>query len=390
MKKVLSLILAIMMMTSLAACNNSAQTTSPPTAPASTNSPEGSQPPAEPVEEPVNYPEGGVLNIVCAYSAGGTTDVVGRELGALMAEYLNCDVNVTNVTGGNASVAGIKVDAENTGDGSQVLLCVPSMPSSWALSGYTDDIGWEDFYYFYVCGGPYIMLVSADSPFNTLDDLVAYAKDHPGELTSGNSGIGSLVHLSGTLLYRELGIDIVAVPYSGGRETCTKVMSGECDIFWGALPDITDYIKSGDVKPLVISTVEDATLAGPNGDIVVSGIGKAHPSIPTIIDALSAWGIMMPRETEDKYVKAFAKAFEACATSEEFITFCSDLGAVAMCAYGAEADEMVVTAQSILTWGQYDMGITAEGLSPEDFGIQKPDEFKLSNVDMSIAKPFPG
>ena len=376
MKKLLALLLAMAMVFSLAACTSSEP------APA----PDGGE---EAAEEDVVYPENGVLTINVAYSAGGTTDVVARQLGAMMGEYLGCDVNVQNVTGGSASVAGIKTFSENTGDGSQVFAAVPSMASSWQVTGMTNDIDWEDFYYFYMCSGPYIMLVKADSPFNTLDDIIAYGKANPGKLTAGNSGIGSLVHLSGSILYKNLGIEVTHVPYGGGRETCTKVMAGECDLFWGALPDVTDYIKSGDVKPIVISSVESGTVEGPNGDIEVPGVGKDYPAVSDAIAALSTWGMMMPRETEDKYVLKFAEAFEACATDPEFIDFCDNLGASAMCMYGQEADIAILQAQSILSWGLYDMGIAADGVVPDQFGIQKPDSYKLDETELAVAKPFP-
>ncbi len=380
MKKLLALLLAMAMIFSLAACTSSQE---PAPAPAEEGGEEGGE------EEAVVYPENGVLNINVAYSAGGTTDVVARQLGAMIGEYLGCDVNVQNVTGGSASVAGIKTFSENTGDGSQVFAAVPSMASSWKVTGMTDDINWKDFYYFYMCSGPYIMLVKADSPFNSLDDIIEYGKANPGKLTAGNSGIGSLVHLSGSILYKNLGIEVTHVPYGGGRETCTKVMAGECDLFWGALPDVTDYIKSGDVKPIVISNIEGMSVEGPNGDIDVPGVGAKYPDVTEAINALSTWGMMMPRETEDKYVLKFAEAFEACATSKEFQDFCANLGAEAMCLYGQDADIAILQAQSILCWGLYDMGIAADGVVPDQFGIQKPESYALDNAELNSAKPFP-
>jgi len=99
-------------------------------------------------EEAYEYPANGVLTSVIAYSAGGTSDNIVRKVSVIMAEQLGCNSNCVNVTGGSASVAGLKVLNESTGEGLQAVGYLLPAPGSWGTLGYTEDIDWSDFYAF--------------------------------------------------------------------------------------------------------------------------------------------------------------------------------------------------------------------------------------------------
>ncbi len=93
-----------------------------------------------------------------------------------------------------------------------------------------------------------MMVARADAPFNTAEELVAYAKEHPGELTYSSAGIGSANHVVGELLNEAAGIDITHVPYTGGAETINALLGGHVTLSYGAAPVVMPHVEEGTLK----------------------------------------------------------------------------------------------------------------------------------------------
>ena len=386
MKKFLALFLTLIMALSLVACGGGKTEE-----PAKTDAPAKTEEPAktEKEEKPYEYPANGVLTSVIAYSAGGTSDNIVRKVSMIMAEQLKCNSNCVNVTGGSASVAGLKVLNESTGEGLQAVGYLLPAPGSWGTLGYTKDIDWSDFFAFAAVQSPFCFSVSKNSGFTSLEQVIEAAKANPGQMKWGNAGIGSAIHLSGQMLLDATGVDAIAVPFSGGREAATNVMAGEIDWVWASVGDVKDLLESGDLICLGSVSTEEMEITSPAGTYKVPSLHDLYPEAAANASALGYYGMALPRDTDPQAVAAFKEAFEYAVNTDEFKAYAEELGMLPVCITGEEVDEMMAQAQSLYAWTLYEQGLAAEGVTPEDLGIPTPADFDYAALDLTDVNPWP-
>jgi tripartite-type tricarboxylate transporter receptor subunit TctC len=115
-----------------------------------------------------------------------------------------------------------------------------------------------------------VLVVPARSPFNTLQELIAFARANPGKLNYGSSGPGSNYHMAGELIKNLAGLDMVHVPYKGSTGARNDLISGQIDLMFDSVPTMAPMIEAGRVKALGTSgKVRSAVL----------------PNVPTIAEA---------------------------------------------------------------------------------------------------------
>src|SRR5439155_1309857 len=101
---------------------------------------------------------------------------------------------------------------------------------------------------------PFVLFASPVLPANSVVELLAYARAHPGELNFGSTGVGSGLHLIGELFKSVAGIEIVHVPYKGVAQALPEMMSGKVQIAFNTIPAFLPHVKSGRLKALVITS----------------------------------------------------------------------------------------------------------------------------------------
>lgn len=376
LKKLTAILLCFAIIFSFAACGTKK------------NEPAAQQDPTKIVADP-NYPKSGVLTSDIAYSAGGTTDRVVRQLSALMAEKLGCASNCQNVTGGSASVAGLTVLEEGKA-GDVVLGVLNPAPSSWYTLGFTNESHWYDWYSFVAVQSTFALMVKGDAPFATAQDLFDYIKANPGQVKWGNSGLGTAIHLSCQMLLDAIGGECIAVPYSGGSESAKNVIAGEITFMWASYSDVIDYLKSGDIKCLGTVSQNDITMTKTDGTTyVMPSLYTSYPEAAAAAAALGMYGIAVPRYVEASQVLAIKAAFEAAVQSEEFKKFAADCGLTPVCFDGEEADQLMAKAESLYAWAIYDCGLSKDGRSPQDISIPRIADYAWDKIDMSKVTAWP-
>lgn len=387
LKKVFALTLALLMALSMVACSSSSSSSKNESTKTETETPvEDGTIVADP-----KYPDSGVLNGVCAYSAGGGADNITRQVGMLMSEYLKCASNVVNVTGGSGSVAGLNV-LETGKDGYTCWGGVMPAPSSWHVLGFVEGSQWSDWYHF-IAGEAYLgFYVNKDSNITSMDELIAAANANPGTLKWGHSGIGTAVNLSAEMLLKAVGISdkVVSVPYGGGREAATNLIAGEIDFQCAFISDIPDFLSSGDL--VCIGTNVEGGIEWQKNDGTsyhIPDLNGEYPDACNNSRALGIYGVSLPRYVEPEKVQAFKEAFEYAVNTDEFKDFMAGLNQGAICVTGVEADKMMSEAESVYAWALYDAGLNAEGKSPEDLGIPRIEDYDYSKVDYSDIAPWP-
>lgn len=238
------------------------------------------------------YPER-VVKLVVPYTPAGATDIIGRLLAEKLAEQLGQPFIVENRPGA-AGMSGSDAVAKATPDGYTLLvgsIANTIFPATKKSVPY--DLEKDLVPLCQVVSVPNFLVVSAQSPYQTLKDLIADAKAHPGQLTFASSGTGASPHLSGEMLKVMAGVDITHVPYKGSGPAMLDLVPGRVTMMFdnAALP----YVKQGKLRALAVSTAKRSAAA---------------PEIPTLAEAgvpgyaLSSWyGLWAPKGTPDAIVK---------------------------------------------------------------------------------------
>src|SRR5207244_12353872 len=98
--------------------------------------------------------------------------------------------------------------------------------------------------------GPVVLAVTANLPVNSVKDLLALAREKPGQLNYASAGVGSFQHLASSLFKLQSGLDIVHIPFKGGGPAMMEVIAGNTQIAIGSLIQTLPHIRSGRLKPL--------------------------------------------------------------------------------------------------------------------------------------------
>ena len=148
---------------------------------------------------------------------------------------------------------------------------------------------------------PHVLVVPPDRPFQTMADLLAWARTHPGALTYGSVGVGSGAHLLGELLKSEFKIDITHAPYRGSSQIVPDLMSSRIELFFGAVGSMAPLIQEGKLRGLMVTDRQRSSLL---------------PDIPSTVEVgapildLKVWfGILAPAATPGTVVERLNAEF---------------------------------------------------------------------------------
>lgn len=229
MKKLTAILLAASMTLALAACGGSgANSGASGSANSGTASSAASQGDASSAAESYTPPK--TVNVIVPYSAGGANDLLARLVAKHAAKYTDCNLVITNVGGGSGTVGlaeVLKHDADGTymcsGIGSTAFVSTADKPLTF---DYLNDF---DFVSMFAQDQRVIVALKDNGKFTNLEEFVAYAKDHPGELEVSATGAATVAYFVPQVLAEEAGIDITIVPYDGGSEQMADLLGGHSD-----------------------------------------------------------------------------------------------------------------------------------------------------------------
>ena len=256
------------------------------------------------------YPEK-PINLVVVFGAGGTSDVVARQVGQSLGDVLKTEIVVLNRPGAGGNVGAASV-AKAVPDGYTLLAGFPGLTTNGALYqklGYDPE---KDFVPISrVASAPNVIVVPATSTATTLKDFIAQASQKPAGLSFGSAGAGSSSHLAGELLKEITGLNFTHIPYKGGTPALVDLASGRLDLMIIPLPEAINLINSGKIKPLALASDRRS---------------KLIPNVPTTSEAglnnfvVGSWyGLLAPRGTPDKAVAVLSDATAKALKSESLI-----------------------------------------------------------------------
>ena len=210
------------------------------------------------------------IHLIVGFSPGGSADTVGRALAEGLSVRLGQPVVVENKAGANGNIAAEYV-ARSAPDG--YVLYFPSIGHAVNASLYKN-LPYDPVKDFTAIGGvfsaPNILIVPANSPYKSVNELIAVGKANPGKLTFASSGSGTSVHLSAVLFEKMAKIDMIHVPYKGTGSAMPDVISGQVDMSFPNLPSGLPHVKSGSLRALGVTTAKRSAAA---------------PNIPTIAES---------------------------------------------------------------------------------------------------------
>lgn len=229
------------------------------------------------------------IRLIVPYATGSTTDSLSRLIGQKMSESMGQQVIADNRPGAGGTL-GTDIAAKAAPDG-YTLVVVPGShtinPSMYKSLPY-DSI--KDFTPIAMFGSAPLLLAAHPSlAANNPRELIALAKSKPGALNYASGGIGSPSHISMELLNSMAGIKLVHVPYKGGGQVMTAVLSNEVQMTPGGMIGLLPHIKSGKLKAIAVTS---------------SKRSSALPDVPTIAEggvagynAAGWWGLLAPANT---------------------------------------------------------------------------------------------
>ena len=217
-----------------------------------------------------NYPSR-PLRMIVPTAPGGGTDFTGRLVAAKLSESLGQQVVVENRGGGGGSV-GADNAAKSTPDGYTLLLgSIATHAVNPALYKKLPYDHLKDFSPVSLIGTvPNAMVVHPSVPVKSMQEFITYAKANPGKINYGSSGVGSPPHLSMELLRSMTGINLVHVPYKGAGPALADLLGGQVQAMCTSLAGLINFIKSGRVRALGVTTAKR---------------NPQLPEVPTIVES---------------------------------------------------------------------------------------------------------
>jgi tripartite-type tricarboxylate transporter receptor subunit TctC len=257
--------------------------------------------------EASDYPSKPITVVVPA-GAGGDTDANARLLGKYLEEELGQTVVISNVTGAGGTVGANEVLKADP-DGHTVLFFHNSLLLNRIL-GLS-----EDSYDSFKLAGIAVLdqgntfMVSGDSKFKDLQDMVEFARENPGEVSIATE-VGGFTHLQLLALQKDQGIELNIVDVGGAAEKVTALLGGHVDIVPTSLGLVKDYVESGDMRTLGIMASERVDLMPDVPTFVEQGVNSEF-------EKFFFYGFNP--DTPDEIVEAFSNAVEKVVTNEEYV-----------------------------------------------------------------------
>ena len=274
------------------------------------------------------------IRLVVGFSPGGGTDVVARVVGQKVSEALGQQIIIDNRPGATGTI-GANAVAKSAPDGYTLLVAHVNSnaiaPSIFTKLPYDARKDFAPVIYLgYV---PNVLVVNAKIPAKNVKELVAYAKQHPGELSFASSGNGSTQHLAGEMLKLAAGINIVHVPYKGSGQAITDLLAGVVQMNIDTMPPVIEHIKSGSLRALAVTTPKRATQL---------------PDVPTFVEegmagfTMTNWyGIAGPAGMSQEIVRRLNQEFEKALSAPDVRAKLVPVGAELAGGSAAEFDAFI-------------------------------------------------
>ena len=254
------------------------------------------------------YPDRPIKWIV-PWPPGGGADVIARLLGNPVADALGKPVIIDN-RGGAAGNIGAVAAARSPADGYTMVFAYSGTHS--INRHLYKDMPFEEKDFspvIFLTSVPQMLVVNANLPFKSVQDIISAAHANPGKLTYGSSGNGAINHLTGQLFSDMAGVKLLHVPYKGGGPAAAAVMAGEVDMVFGEPSTLLPHVASGKLRAIATTGAKRSI---------------SLPELPTIAESgvpgydVTSWnGVLVPVGTPQEAIKKLNQEFNKVLANPE-------------------------------------------------------------------------
>jgi tripartite-type tricarboxylate transporter receptor subunit TctC len=239
-----------------------------------------------------NYPER-PIRLVVGFPPGGATDILARILSQHMPESIGQPVVVDNRGGASGTIAASLV-AKAPPDGYTIMM-VPSGPFTISVSTYRNlsyDAARDFAGVSLLAWVTNAIIVPQASPLKSVQDLIRTAKEKSGQVTFSSSGAGSLHHLSGEVLKRMTGTEMIHVPFKGGGPALAALAGNEVSFGFASIPSAMPLIQAKRVRAIAVTSQKRVPALPDTPTMAEAG---APP--PAGLDIREWYGVIVPAAT---------------------------------------------------------------------------------------------
>lgn len=260
-----------------------------------------------------------IITIVVPFPAGGTTDVLAREVANKLSTSIGQQVIVDNKPGAGATL-GAGLVAKSAPDGHTLFMgAVHHTVATNIYKKLPYDFQKDFAPITTVAMVPNILVVKAPSKYKNVKDLAADIKANSGKLSYGSNGNGTAQHMIGTQFQALAGGDILHIPYKGSAPLTTDLLGGQVDMSFDTITPVLPFIKEGKLVPLAVTTAKRSSTL---------------PNVPTMKEAglpgleIGTWfGLLAPAATPKDITAKLNTEIVKIIKSPEFKKKMFDIGA---------------------------------------------------------------
>ncbi|MGV6874762.1 Bug family tripartite tricarboxylate transporter substrate binding protein [Pseudochelatococcus sp. B33] len=280
--------------------------------------------PAAPVfAQSENYPSQ-TVRIVSPFEAGGGTDIMARELANKLKDLWNNNPVIVENKAGAAGNLGTDIVAKSKPDGYTLLLTTNATivinPQLFGDRVKYDPV--KDLVPISMLSAlPFVFLVPPTSSATTMEEFLELARQSPGKLSCGSSGVGGGAHLALEMLKGRTGVEITHLPYKGTGSSITALLGGHIDCLFVSILSASPYIKQEQARALAVSSLQR---------------NPSLPDIPAVaelpgLDGFESdlwYGLLAPAGTDPQIVRKVHEGAKALIDDPEFRKRYEPTGAV--------------------------------------------------------------
>jgi tripartite-type tricarboxylate transporter receptor subunit TctC len=261
------------------------------------------------------------ITLIVPFAAGGSNDVVGRAIGRKLSEVWGHPVVVENRPGAGGMI-GTSAVAAAPPDGYTLLLISSTFTINPAIKkNMPFDTGQDFTPVAFIARSPLLFVASNELPVKSAKDLLALARNRPGEITYASAGLGSINQIAAELIAVSAGVKFMHVPYKGGSPALNDLIGGHVDIYVSSLPQVLQLARDGQARALAVTSARRTALLPDVPTLAEAGIAG--------FDLWSWWGIVGPAGMPADVVHALNSEIGKMLTSPELAEFLKNEGAEA-------------------------------------------------------------
>lgn len=299
------------------------------------------------------------INAEIGYAAGGSTDSALRPLFSIAEGIIGQTITVNNTSGASGSTS-FQAAMEQAADGYTLVIGAetPALFDAFDLSDYTYD---DTEIIMVVASANNNIFVKADSPYQTIEELIDAEVANPGSIVKVASGTCGTNANNSAIIKYFTGADFTAYTADGSSSAVTTVLGGFADFGMGSLATLGDYIESGEIR--VLCTVDKERI---RDDIPC--ITEYYPEMEEYLPNTAFYAITVKEGTDPAIIEYYTEVFQQAFESSEYQDMLANVGLTPLGLIGDEAREYIDTYRKNSISVLYDTGAITS--SPADLGIE--------------------